>query len=123
MTLKQISLIIAFGLLFFSVVADCYASDSASGGIVHLHKISKTHRPNAPSNIDILCEYNNGILFVFLPQSIEYVYLSISSESGVLWEGYLSHNNETVDLSLTEGFYSIECVSDGNHSFVGELEL
>lgn len=53
MTLKQISLIIAFGLLFFSVVADCYASDSASGGIVHLHKISKTHRPNAPSNIDI----------------------------------------------------------------------
>ncbi len=123
MTLKQISFTIVFSLLFFSVVADCYASDSTTRGIVYLHKISKTHRPNAPSNIDILCEYNDGILFVVLPQSIEYVYLTISSETGVLWEGYLSHNNENVDLSLTEGVYLVECVSDGNHSFVGELEI
>lgn len=88
--------------------------------IIRSKKTSTGNRPNAPSKIFIECQYGEGWINFSFPDTSNVLYVEISNDSET-WTGVATLYEPTIETPCFEGLYTIQCTTDDDRIFIGEL--
>lgn len=108
--------------LFFAPNAEVFADErNEPSKETILERPKNDRRPNMPSKVNIVCSYYPGYLEFSFPPEIETMTVTLSEDSVPVWNGMVFVEEPSVDIPLLKGEYTVSCITDRGHIFIGKL--
>jgi len=126
--MRKMKVIFVILLCAYTAIAHSYATANDDNGttsnqVVILNPKTKPNRPKVPIRYFIQCTYGSGYLDFVIPESVEYLTVSVESDGTSVCSRVVTPVEHCIDLPLTSGTYELICTTNTGFIFTGVIDL